>query len=317
MNEINDYLSKADEDIAKNVMYRVYGIPGPLFVDQEQGGDTPEPTPVDDNMIISKYYFDLGFEPTEYSIFSGYFEDLGVEVPFASMEIDGVKYNTVNASDYLYTFETPGWHIVKFKLKDNTTIPENTFNGSNIYEITIPKTIISIDDHAFSNCNDFCMVCLNPEPPEFDSGSVFNNTTTIRLLVPESSVDDYRNSDWNCFRAIFHLKPEGMSNSEIWYKTESGNTIDSNCIGDNTVSDIDENSLTLVSNTYENGYGKLKFSGDIDTIGSGFLSGVTLTEIMLPESVFEVNGVAFESSIGGTIISYGTMFGYPWYELPT
>ena len=40
--EINDYLSKCDEDLANNVIYRVYGMPGPIFM--EKNDDTP-PTP--------------------------------------------------------------------------------------------------------------------------------------------------------------------------------------------------------------------------------------------------------------------------------
>ena len=41
--EINDYLSKYDEDLANNVIYRVYGMPGPIFM--EKNNDTPTPEP--------------------------------------------------------------------------------------------------------------------------------------------------------------------------------------------------------------------------------------------------------------------------------
>ena len=41
--EINDYLSKCDKDLANNVIYRVYGMPGPIFM--EEDNDTPEPGP--------------------------------------------------------------------------------------------------------------------------------------------------------------------------------------------------------------------------------------------------------------------------------
>lgn len=41
--EINDYLSKCDEDLANNVIYRVYGMPGPIFMEENIDTPTPEP----------------------------------------------------------------------------------------------------------------------------------------------------------------------------------------------------------------------------------------------------------------------------------
>lgn len=48
--EINDYLSKCDEDLANNVFYRVYGMPGPIFM-EENNNDTPTPEPGPDYSI--------------------------------------------------------------------------------------------------------------------------------------------------------------------------------------------------------------------------------------------------------------------------
>lgn len=41
MKEVNDYLSKSDEELAKSINYRIYGIEGPLPESNE--GDTPTP----------------------------------------------------------------------------------------------------------------------------------------------------------------------------------------------------------------------------------------------------------------------------------
>ena len=43
MREVNDYLSKSDEELAKSINYRVYGIEGPL--PESIKGDTPKPVP--------------------------------------------------------------------------------------------------------------------------------------------------------------------------------------------------------------------------------------------------------------------------------
>lgn len=48
--EINDYLSKHDDELAKSINYRVYGIEGPL--PESSKGDTPTPAPPSNLNII-------------------------------------------------------------------------------------------------------------------------------------------------------------------------------------------------------------------------------------------------------------------------
>lgn len=56
--EINDYLSKYDEDLANNVIYRVYGMPGPIFMEEDNDTPTPEPpTPGPD--YSEPFYIDV------------------------------------------------------------------------------------------------------------------------------------------------------------------------------------------------------------------------------------------------------------------
>lgn len=79
--------------------------------------------------------------------------------------------------------------------------------------------------------------------------------------------------------------PSGPANNEIWYTSSDGNI----------VSPYQTSSLpTIVSNTYVNGKGVIKFASDITIIGSNafyYCSG--LTSVMIPNSVTSIGYAAF------------------------
>lgn len=86
--------------------------------------------------------------------------------------------------------------------------------------------------------------------------------------------------------------PVIIQNDEIWYTGTEALSDDSF-----NVLDASGNRLTLLSNTFSDGNGILKFSGDIIKIGSGaFWYKNTLTGIEIPNSVLSIGENAFMSS---------------------
>lgn len=98
-------------------------------------------------------------------------------------------------------------------LQDTLTIPStvtqirfNAFcNSEKLSAVVLPKGLKEIQRSAFENCRSLYYVqCLNPEPPILD-GSAFNGVekNECALVVPEGSVDAYRNADgWKEFKRI-------------------------------------------------------------------------------------------------------------------
>ena len=98
-------------------------------------------------------------------------------------------------------------------LQDTITIPSsviqinhNAFEGcTKLNAVILPEHLEEIKNDAFGNCRSLSYVrCLNPVPPILD-GSAFNGIekNECALVVPEGSVDAYRNAEgWREFKRI-------------------------------------------------------------------------------------------------------------------
>lgn len=98
-------------------------------------------------------------------------------------------------------------------LQDTIIIPStvirigyNAFNEcTKLNAVILPKDLEEIQSYAFGNCRSLYYVrCLNPVPPILD-GSAFNGVekNECALVVPEESVEAYRNADgWKEFKRI-------------------------------------------------------------------------------------------------------------------
>ena len=86
------------------------------------------------------------------------------------------------------------------------------------------------------------------------------------------------------------LKPVSITpqpNDEIWYTSTDSNIVNPNTVAFGT-------GITVVSNTYSNGKGVIKLSGDATTIGRmAFYGCMTLGTITIPNSVTSIDEDAF------------------------
>ena len=86
-------------------------------------------------------------------------------------------------------------------------------------------------------------------------------------------------------------------NNEIWYTTTDGQELD----GDFSEGDFSE---YLVSNSYSNGRGVLKFQNSVTKIGgSAFSDCTSLTSITIPDNVTEIGAGAFSRCTSLTSIN--------------
>lgn len=168
---------------------------------------------------------------------------------------------------------------------------------SNLTTLTIGKNIEEIGWKAFSNCPNLKDIyCKAVTPPVLGWNTNFNNAT---FYVPAESYWDYVSAeDWayhkdcivaydfenNCIVATpAQTKP---ARNEIWYTS-----LNEEVIEPNNTSAFGAN---IVSNTYENGKGVIKFDGEVTEIGDyAFGDSSYLSEIIIPSTVTNIGNTAF------------------------
>ena len=163
---------------------------------------------------------------------------------------------------------------------------DNSAGGNLVFEDTI-LTEITL------NCGDG--VTLSAEPTAFYIGlppQTFGKGLTVEIACTDGStmtkstekeVIIARNTILPM--AVFeYIKPQ--PNNEIWYTSSDGNVVtpyNSNVFGAN-----------IVSNTYENGKGVIKFDGNVTSIGDdAFYKCTSLTSVTIGDSVTSIGSDAF------------------------
>ena len=143
------------------------------------------------------------------------------------------------------------------------------------------------------NCGDGVTLSAEPTafyiglpPQEFSKGltvevacsdgSTMTKSTEKEVVIARNTIQP--------MAAIEYIKPQ--PNNEIWYTSSDGNVVSpfrSNVFGAN-----------IVSNTYENGKGVIKFDGNVTSIGDeAFHSKDKITSIVIPNSVTSIGYEAF------------------------
>ena len=156
------------------------------------------------------------------------------------------------------------------------------------YTIKVYDTVYSTDYHGRNTSGNCDKLACIPE-----AGYQFNGwgTTTV-------DGDGY----W-CYPSDEVITPDVTAvapvqpNDEIWYTSTDGNIVTPNSADFGT-------GITVASNTYADGKGVIKLSGDATTIGQeAFKSCTKLATIDIPNGVTSIGNYAFDSCSGLTSIN--------------
>jgi hypothetical protein len=103
--------------------------------------------------------------------------------------------------------------VVYFGKNSYTTTVVGSFEGSCIVEVTIPKSIIKIEDGAFESCQNLRKIYLDIEKPLPIAESVFEgvNKDECTLFVPKGCVEAYRNAP--CWKSFKHIEEDNREDN--------------------------------------------------------------------------------------------------------
>ena len=153
--------------------------------------------------------------------------------------------------------------------------------------VTIPNSVTSIDNQAFSYCNSLTSVTI-PEGVTSIGGRAFQSCSSLTSInIPNSvtSIDGYAFSD--CSSLISFIIPEGLT--RITASTFMGCSSLTSVIIPNSVKHIDENAfrncISLTSVTIPNRVTSI--------YQSAFQDCRSLTSITIPNSVTDIGGSVF------------------------
>jgi hypothetical protein len=114
---------------------------------------------------------------------------------------DGVLFN----KDKTTLMQFPGGKTGSYTIPNSvTTIGERAFSGcSGLTSVTIPESVITIGDGAFYNCTGLTTVTNQRTTPQSIKSDTFTNVNNITLKVPASAVSAYESADvWKDFKEI-------------------------------------------------------------------------------------------------------------------
>ena len=154
---------------------------------------------------------------------------------------------------------------------------------SEMQSIVLPSTIEMILENSFSYCESLQSIIICADvPPEIPSG-LFSTTNDCPIYVPDEAILDYVEAEnWSEYadriQGIMYMDiGTEQPNNEIWYTSTDGEIVEPYA----TVS-----GSTMISNTYKNGKGVMRFDSEIDVISSYAFKGCeNLSSITLPEIV--------------------------------
>ena len=184
-----------------------------------------------------------------------------------------------------------------------TSIRESAFSKCySLKSVTIGNSVTSIEMDTFFECRSLQAVYCKPTIPPtavvnyLGKWNAFDtNTSATRIYVPMASVDAYMSAaGWSRYASNIIGRDFGTdeendtssANKEIWYTSIDGNVV--NPSDDNAFGTV------ILSNTYENGQGVIKFDIQVTSIGCGaFCYCDNLASVTIPDSVTSIGEGAF------------------------
>ena len=182
------------------------------------------------------------------------------------------------------------------------TIDEDAFNDSGLATITIPENVEYIGKWAFAFCDNLKGVfCKATTPPTLGASPFLQCPSNLQIYVPAESYWDYISAeDWayhkdcivaydfenNCVVAT--PAPTKPASNEIWYTN-----------GSTTEPTYPYNSDTfdsyIISNNYDDSRGcwVITFNSAISYVGNYAFYNTNLTSIVIPKGVTDINYDAF------------------------
>ncbi len=122
-----------------------------------------------------------------------------------AMEVDGVMLQTVQNT---YRFDTTDNHVVRYKLKDQTRIPDGLFYPYTqdlwIVSADIPSNYTTIGSESiYTSVDEGYTVTVRATVPPTISGSPFIGDKIHHIYVPEQSVEAYKAAEgWNYYSEV-------------------------------------------------------------------------------------------------------------------
>lgn len=171
-------------------------------------------------------------------------------------------------------------------------IGSNAFFFGGVPYLEIPSTVGYIEGYAFENIICSTIVFRSTTPPIFGGAFMSSELLPPMIYVPKGCVEVYR-TEYELVQYanyIYENPDDWIPVNEVHYTTSDG------AIANVTWNDENSPTMSIVSNTYENGKGVIRFNEPILRIPPNGLSCETLTSVTLPPSVYELQTNAFYGS---------------------
>ncbi|MBR0488626.1 MAG: leucine-rich repeat protein [Prevotella sp.] len=259
---------------------------------------------------------------------SAYLDDImeiGIAAPFT---IDAITYEITNNTvgertvrvngSTMANFDVPSTVVYEGNTYTVTAIAANAFKdkGSNLQGITLPSTITSIGDNAFTNCSLNQLTITATTPPTLGTHVFDGCSDELKICVPIQSTISYQEAEnWAIYGSRITPKFENevdgiyfLFQDEKLYVSASPN--DAPYTGDIVIPE-EICGFPVVGIWQFAFYGRtgvtsVTIPNSVTTIGTDAFNGCTgLTSIEIPNSVTTIGQEAFEGCSNLTSVTIG------------